>query len=208
LYRTIGLGTRIFLGGGIGYVVWQGTQHNPTVKRKPNGTPQAGAGTLAVTGDLKQMKPNYLRGASFYGYGVSLIVGIGIPIPIVDEEMARFTAVRDEDIYTQIVDYSNAYPNLLPDTIGEVSYKELRSGVIIVNGKEVKTGSLSSYPKAVEIANELKRWIKKGAFLLTQPVAPLPDADSGITFKPLKDRPLFTPLHIGMIGNQAAPSSQ
>ena len=28
-YKTIGIGTRIFLGGGIGYVAWPGTQFNP-----------------------------------------------------------------------------------------------------------------------------------------------------------------------------------
>ena len=39
LYITIGLGTKIFLGGGVGYVAWQGTQHNPTAKRKSNDTP-------------------------------------------------------------------------------------------------------------------------------------------------------------------------
>jgi uncharacterized protein (DUF39 family) len=32
-YRTIGIGTRIFLGGGVGYVVYYGTQHDPEVKR-------------------------------------------------------------------------------------------------------------------------------------------------------------------------------
>ncbi|MBU1871268.1 MAG: homocysteine biosynthesis protein, partial [Candidatus Omnitrophica bacterium] len=38
-YKTIGIGTRIFLGGGIGYVSWHGTQHNPAVKRKNNAVP-------------------------------------------------------------------------------------------------------------------------------------------------------------------------
>jgi uncharacterized protein (DUF39 family) len=190
LYRTIGLGTRIFLGGGTGYVVWQGTQHNPAVKRKPNGVPQGPAGTLAVLGDLKQMRSSYLRGASFYGYGATLIVGIGIPIPILDETMVRFTAVRDEDIYTQIVDYSDAYPKRLPDSMGEVSYEELRGGRITLEGKEVPTSSLSSYPVALQIADELKEWIQKGEFLLTESVAPLPGAESGVVLQPMKDRPI------------------
>ena len=33
LYRTVGLGTRIFLGGAQGYVAWPGTQHLPLVAR-------------------------------------------------------------------------------------------------------------------------------------------------------------------------------
>src|SRR5512136_3165221 len=66
-YRTIGIGTRIFLGGGIGYVAWHGTQHNPSAKRKENGVPCVPAGTLALIGDLKQMKSEWLVGASFQG---------------------------------------------------------------------------------------------------------------------------------------------
>ncbi|MFH1442211.1 MAG: homocysteine biosynthesis protein [Candidatus Omnitrophota bacterium] len=189
-YKTIGIGTRIFLGGGIGYVAWQGTQHNPNVKRKENGVPEEPAGTLAVIGDLKQMKPEWLVGVSMLGYGASLCVGIGVPIPILNEEIVKYTAVRDEEIWTQIVDYSHAYPQLVKETLGEVNYAQLKSGVIKVHGKEVPTGSLSSYSKAQEIAGELKAWIKKGDFFLTEPVAALPQIESGYSFKPLKERPI------------------
>jgi uncharacterized protein (DUF39 family) len=189
-YKTIGIGTKIFLGGGLGYVVWHGTQHNPTVKRKDNGVPQAPAGTLAVIGDLKQMKPEWLLGTSMLGYGVTLTVGIGIPIPILDEEILKFTAIKDGEIYTQIVDYSQAYPQMAAGSLGEVNYAQLKSGKIVVRGKEVATGNLSSYAKAREISEELKSWIKKGDFLLTEPVAILPGAESGYTFKPLKERPI------------------
>ncbi|MBU1932547.1 MAG: homocysteine biosynthesis protein [Candidatus Omnitrophica bacterium] len=189
-YKTIGIGTRIFLGGGTGYVAWQGTQHAPTVKRKPTGIPQAPAGTLAVIGDLKEMSPDYLAGATFQGYGVTLTVGIGVPIPVLNEEILKFTAVKDEEIWTQIVDYSDAYPNCKPGSLGEVNYSQLKSGKIQVKGKEVPTGALSSYSKAVEIAGALKEWIQKGKFLLTEPVAPIPGAESGLTFKALKERPV------------------
>jgi len=189
-YRTIGIGTKVFLGGGVGYVAWQGTQHNPTVKRKDNGIPQAPAGTLALIGDMKQMKPEWLVGTSMTGYGATLTVGVGVPIPIIDEEMARFTAVKDEEIFTQVVDYSNAYPNMIPGSLGEVNYAKLKSGSIVVNGKKVPTASLSSYLKAKEIAGKLKEWIERGKFLLTKPVAPIPGVESGLAFKPLKERPI------------------
>lgn len=189
-YKTIGIGTKIFLGGGIGYVAWQGTQHSPTVKRKDTGIPQAPAGTLAVIGDLKQMSPDYLVGATFQGYGVTLTVGIGVPIPILNEEICKFTAVKDEDIWTQIVDYSEAYPNCIPGSLGEVNYKQLKSGKISVKGKDVPTGALSSYSKAVEIAEKLKGLIRDGEFLLTEPVAPISGAESGVSFKALKERPI------------------
>ena len=187
-YKTIGVGTRIFLGGGIGYVAWHGTQHNPTVKRKDNGVPQAPAGTLAVIGDLKQMKSEWLLGTSMLGYGVTVTVGIGVPIPILDEETLKYTAIKDEEIYAQVVDYSQAYPQMVPGSLSEVNYAQLKSGKIVVQGKEVPTGNLSSYSKAREIAQELKSWIKKGDFLLSESVAPLPAAESGYTFKPLKER--------------------
>lgn len=187
-YKTIGLGTRIFLGGGLGYVSWNGTQHSPCGARGENGVPLGGAGTLTVLGDLKQMKPQWLRGTSFLGYGSTLTVGVGIPIPILDEEMLRYTAVKDEDIYAPIVDYSHDYPNATGKTLGAVSYAQLKSGLIEVNGQEVATAPLSSYVKAREIAETLKNWIQKGEFLLTEPVQPLPSADAGISMKMLQEK--------------------
>jgi uncharacterized protein (DUF39 family) len=189
-YKTIGIGTKIFLGGGVGYVAWQGTQHNPAVLRSDNGVPRRPAGTLAVIGDLKQMKPQWLVGTSMLGYGCTITVGIGVPIPILSEEILRYTAVRDEDILAPIVDYAEAYPQRQPDILGETSYAQLKSGKIMIREKEVPTASLSSYAKAVEIAQTLKEWIKRGEFLLTEPVAPLPGVEAGITFKPLEERPL------------------
>lgn len=190
LYKTIGIGTRIFLGGGTGYVAWQGTQFNPSVPRTEKGVPKCGAGTLAVIGDLKQMKPRWLVGTSFLGYGVTLTVGIGIPIPVLNEEILRYTLVTDADILAPVVDFAEAYPQRKPDILAEVSYAELKSGKITIAGKEIPTASLSSYPRAVEIANILKQWIMRGDFLLTEPVAALPGPESGIKLKGLEERPL------------------
>ena len=118
----------------------------------------------------------------------ALSVGLGIPIPILSEEILRYTTVTDADIFAAVVDYSDAYPHLKPDVLAEVSYAQLKSGKIMVKGKEVPTASLSSYPRAVEIATTLKSWITKGEFLLTQPVAPLPGIESGVKFKMLEER--------------------
>lgn len=187
-YKTIGIGTRLFLGGGTGYVAWQGTQHNPNALRGENGVPKRGAGTLAVIGDLKQMKSQWLRGISMQGYGATMAVGIGVPIPVLSEEILKYTTVTDAEIFAPIVDYSDAYPQRKPDVLGEVSYAQLKSGNIEVRGKKVPTSSLSSYPKAVEIAQELKAWIQQGEFTLTEPVAPLPGTEAGIVLKGLEER--------------------
>jgi len=189
-YKTIGIGTRIFLGGGTGFVAWQGTQYNPSVPRTEKGIPKEGAGTLAVIGDMKQMSPRWLVGASVQGYGCSLTVGIGVPIPILDEEVLRYTLVTDADIVAPVIDYSDAFPQLKPDKLGEVNYAELKSGKIKIKGKDVPTASRSSYPKALEIADILKDWIKQGKFFLTSPVEKLPGAESGVRVRPLKERPI------------------
>jgi uncharacterized protein (DUF39 family) len=176
-YKTIGIGTKIFLGGTQGYIAWPGTQHNPNVKRGKNGVPREGAGTIATIGDLKEMTPDWLVGASMLGYGVSLYVGIGIPIPVLNEEMARYTAIKDEDICTQIYDYSMDYPKGVLKSLGEVNYKELRSGEITLNGARIVTGPLSSYFKAREIAHILKEWIERGDFILGEPQQQLPSVN-------------------------------
>jgi uncharacterized protein (DUF39 family) len=173
-YKTIGIGTRIFLGGAQGFVAWPGTQHNPNVERGKNGVPRGGAGTIATIGNLKEMSPEWLVGASVLGYGVSLFVGVGIPIPILNEEMARCTAVKDEDIHTRIYDYSMDYPKGEDKVIGEVNYRELKSGSITLGGKTIPSAPLSSYLKAREIAWILKEWIERGDFLLGEPQQLLP----------------------------------
>ncbi|MBC7231490.1 MAG: homocysteine biosynthesis protein [Actinobacteria bacterium] len=174
LFRTIGIGTRIFLGGGVGYVVWHGTQHNTAVPRGPGGAPTRPAGTISVIGDLKGMNPRYLTGYSILGYGASLAVGIGIPIPVLDEEVIRAAAVRDEDLVAPVVDYSIDYPQGTGRVLGEVTYAQLKSGSIDLEGKEIPTAPLSSYSRAREIAETLKDWIARGRFLLGEPVELLP----------------------------------
>jgi len=171
-YRTIGIGTRIFLASTEGYVSWYGTQHNPTVERTAKGVPIGAAGTLAVIGNLKEMSTDYLRACTFHRYGVSIFIGIGIPIPVIDEEMVEFLRVKNEDIYTEIIDYSVQRRN--KPSYGKVNYAELRSGKIKINGKSVQTAPMSSYYKALEISNVLKNRIKGGKFSLTKFAAPIP----------------------------------
>ena len=177
-YQTIGVGTRIFLGGGYGYVTWRGTQHNPHAPRHDNGVPVKPAGTIMVQGDLKQMTSEWLRGVSILGYGSSLAVGLGIPIPVLNSEMAAHTGVSDSELFTQVVDYGHDYTNGIGRSYGEVSYAQLKSGEIVVNGKNVKTAPLSSMVKARAIAEILKKNISEGRFQLNKPAELLPDGRS------------------------------
>jgi len=144
------------------------------VRRNQRGVPTAPAGTLWVMGDLKKMSPKWLVGASLQGYGCSISVGLGVPIPILNEDMAKYTAVSDDQIVTQIIDYGKDYPNGQSKSLGKVTYAQLKSGSIEFNGKTVPTVPLSSVVKAREIADILKKKISKGSFLLGEPQFTLP----------------------------------
>jgi len=184
-YRTIGVGSRIFVAGAPGYVAWEGTQHNPHTDRDGHGVPVRPAGTLAVIADLKQASPEYFAAATFTGYGVSSFMGIGVPIPVLDEDIAVTLALTDADITATVYDYSvqrRSRPSL-----GTVSYAELRSGTIEIDGKTVRTGPISSLPKARAIAAELKRWITEERFALAEPVQLLPQVGAPGT-RPLEIR--------------------
>lgn len=167
-YRAIGIGTRIFLGGAQGFVVWEGTQFNPGVPRTPEGVPKRPAGSIAVIGDLKQMSPEWIKGLTFTRYGSSLGVGIGVPIPILDEEMAKTCAVTNEQIVTAVFDYSQ--PTRSRTVLREVNYAELRAGEIDIKGKKVPTSSLSSLYKARQISQILKNQVIKGEFMIEKPI--------------------------------------
>jgi uncharacterized protein (DUF39 family) len=168
--RTIGMGTRIFLGGTTGYVSWYGTQFKTDSELNEHGVPVSNAATLAVIGDASRMDTSFIKAAYYEKYGVSMFVGIGIPIPVLDEEMAARVMIRNEQITTRILDYGDPeHPEL-----GRISYDKLMSGEIELNQKKIKTSSLSSIYKAREIAGILKKQLMAGSFMLSEPVEKFP----------------------------------
>ncbi len=179
--RTIGIGTRIFLGGAEGQVAWNGTQFNTSKPRNEHGVPLSGAATLALIGNAKEMNSSFIKGAYFEKYGTTLFVGVGIPIPVIDEDIASSVSIKNREIETTIYDYS------LPDcpALGKTNYEELRSGRIILNGRGIRTAPLSSLKKAREIAEITKTWINNKEFYLATPSASLPS--EGIV-QPLRTR--------------------
>ena len=168
---TIGMGTHIFLGGGEGYVTWQGTQFNTTAK-EINGVPISGSRTLALIGDMKQMDARYVRGLDIAGYGTSLAIGVGIPIPVLNADIIKRAAISDEEIIGCMIDYSVTSKSR--PVLAQYNYAQLRSGTIEYEGRTIRTSSLSSYWGAKKVAAELKDWIEKGEFLLTVPSVMLP----------------------------------
>lgn len=180
--RTIGLGTRIFLCGAVGYVTWNGTQFCTSKPVNEYGVPIGNARTIAVVGDLKEMSSRYLRGAYVEKYGVTMYVGIGIPIPVLDEDLAHRVSIRNEQIETNVVDYGTG-----GQVLGRTNYAALHSGWIEVAGHRVRTAPLSSLARAREIAGVLKGWIENGSFLLTEPVRAMP---SEASLKGLEEKPV------------------
>jgi L-aspartate semialdehyde sulfurtransferase len=169
--ELIGIGTRIFLGGGVGYVAWEGTQHFPLQKRLPNRTPIGPAATLALIGDAKQMQARWVRGCFFKSYGPSLMLGVGIPLPVLHEEVVARCAVQDQELAAPIMDFS--IPRRVRPTFGLVSYAQLKSGRITIEGKPVRVAPLASIYLSRQVALELKQWITSGEFTLTEAVAPI-----------------------------------
>lgn len=168
----VGVGTRIFLGGGVGYVAWEGTQHFPLQKRLPNQTPIGPAATLALIGDAKQMSAQWVRGCYFKSYGPSLMLGVGVPLPVLTETVVARCAVQDKDLVAPVVDFS--IPRRVRPTFGLVSYAQLKSGRLTIDGKTVRVAPLASMAFSRQVAQELKAWIEAGTFELTEAVAPIP----------------------------------
>jgi uncharacterized protein (DUF39 family)/CBS domain-containing protein len=177
-FETVGIGTRIFLCGAQGYIIGEGMQHDP----------MNNLGTLMVRGDLRGMSEEFLKPAVFHKYGTTLYVGIGIPIPILNEDMAISTGISDAEIMTDVIDYG--VPRRSRPILRRVSYEELKSGSIKIDKKEVRTSPLSSYFMAKRVADELKRWVERGEFFLSQPVEKLPTDTKFKPMKQTKERPV------------------
>ncbi|MCA1904142.1 MAG: homocysteine biosynthesis protein [Cyanobacteria bacterium KgW148] len=170
---AIGIGTKIFLGGGVGFIAWEGTQHYPLQKQLPNQTPIGPAATVALIGDAKQMDQEWVKGCHFRNYGNSLMIGVGVPIPITDYKTLASIITQDEDIVAPIIDFS--IPRRVRPSFGLVSYAQLKSGQITVNDTKVRSAPVASISRSEQVASHLKDWIMAGNFTLTEPVAPLPE---------------------------------
>lgn len=173
-FKTIGLGTRIFLGGTQGFVVWPGTQFHTTKPKNEFGVPVSNAATIAVMGNLKEMSADYIQAAYYEKYGVSMFVGIGIPIPVLNADIAKRVSINNNQIETSVLDYGTVGTPKL----GQVTYEQLRSGFIKVKGKKIRTAPVASLSKARKIADELKTWLLNGDFEVSKPVQMFPQNTS------------------------------
>ncbi|HHN81948.1 MAG TPA: methanogenesis marker 16 metalloprotein [Methanomicrobia archaeon] len=115
LLSTIGVGTRILLNGGRGYVIGQGTRSTP---EKPN---------LSVYGDLRGMESKYMGGFKT-SKTPECITSVAVPIPVTETTMP-YLRVFDDDIELPIAEIHNRIPfasgtygDVWQDTDHEVRY--------------------------------------------------------------------------------------
>lgn len=121
-YRTIGLGTRIFLGGAVGYVAGHGTEHNSARERLPNGVPLGGAAMLSVTGNLKEMSPDYIQAAVYRKVWRQPVCRHRCADAGAGHRYGALPGSRDADIYTGLVDYG--VPRRARPVLAKVSYAD------------------------------------------------------------------------------------
>ena len=101
------------------------------------------------------------------------MLGVGVPIPVLNAEIVAKCGVQDKHIVAPIVDFS--IPRRVRPTFGLVSYEQLKSGKIKIEGKTVRVAPLASIYRSRQVAIELKAAIDRGEFLLTEAVAKLPN---------------------------------
>jgi uncharacterized protein (DUF39 family) len=99
-------------------------------------------------------------------------VGVGVPLPVLNEDVVNCCAVQDKDVVAPVVDFS--IPRRVRPTFGLVSYAQLKTGRITIEGKSVRVAPLASIFLSRQVAVELKQWIERGEFTLTEPVASIP----------------------------------
>ena len=172
--RTIGIGTRIFLGGaprlcGLG---GHPVQDQFAVK---NGVPVARPAHLAVIGDLKQMSSEFVRALNFKNYGVSLGRRPRRPDPDTGRGRDALRLGPGRPDLRSGARLCHPIQDPQADPRGQLRRASLREHRDQRQEGQDLLAVLVREGKAV--AETLKKQIAKGEFLLTQAVAPLPEGE-------------------------------
>ncbi len=181
--ELIGIGTKIWIAGSSGLIVGHGSSHNPCQKRNEYGIPVGPGITLSAVADIQSMNPKWIRGGFIKSFGPVLYIGIGIPIPVLNEKVAKYISITDDNIHSTIVDFS--IPRRTKPTFGQCTYSELRTSTVMINKKPTLSAPLSSMALALEVCNELKKLILQKDFLLSEKIIPL---DLDVELKKLDSR--------------------
>ncbi len=95
--RVIGVGTRILLNGGVGYIMGTGTR---STGQKPN---------ISVFADMKSMVPE-MMGGFVTSLGPECSTSVAIPIPVLDDAILRNLLVTNDQIPLPVADVRDRVP--------------------------------------------------------------------------------------------------
>jgi putative methanogenesis marker 16 metalloprotein len=95
--KTMGMGTRILVNGGIGYIVGSGTRSSA---KKPN---------ISIVADMKGMDPRFMGGFKTSA-GPECLTSIAIPIPVLNHDVLENLKVLDEDIPLPVAEIHSREP--------------------------------------------------------------------------------------------------
>ena len=167
----LGPGSPVLVGGAIGWVVGSGSAHQPQPRRLPSGHARSPGAVAAVSVDLQDLDPRWLRAAYFEGHGSGLLVAIAAPVPLLNGTIARQAAATDEELEAPVLDIS--IPRRIKPSFGAVTYSALKAGSIQVEDRLIPAAPAHSPRLATAMAAELVARLVDGSFPLRLPLQPL-----------------------------------
>jgi uncharacterized protein (DUF39 family) len=167
----LGPGSPVLVGGAIGWVIGSGSAHQPQPRRLASGHARSPGATAAVSVDLQELDPRWLRAAYFEGHGSALLVAIAAPVPLLNASIAIQAAATDEELEAPVLDIS--IPRRIKPSFGGVPYSALKAGQIEVDGRLIAAAPAHSPRLAAAMASELVARLVDGRFPLRLPLQPL-----------------------------------
>jgi len=167
----LGPGSPVLVAGALGWVSGPGSGHQPHPRRLESGHARSPGAVAALTVELQDLQPQWLRACFFEGHGSALLVAIAAPVPLVNLEVARQAAVPDSALEAPVLDFS--IPRRIRPSFGPVPYGQLLAGQIPVDGHWLRCAPAHSPRLAASIAGELVGQLQEGRFPIRLPLAPL-----------------------------------
>ncbi len=164
----LGPGSPVLVGGAIGWVIGSGSSHQPRPRRLASGHARSPGAVAAVSVDLQDLDPRWLRAAYFEGHGSALLVAIAAPVPLLNGTIASQAAVSDADLEAPVLDIS--VPRRIKPSYGGVPYSALKAGHILVDGHLIPAAPAHSPRLAAAMAAELVQRLMEDRFPLRLPL--------------------------------------
>jgi uncharacterized protein (DUF39 family) len=180
--RALGPGSPVLVAGAIGWVLGSGSGHQPQPRRQASGHARSPGAVAAVAVDLHGLDPHWLRPCHFEGHGTGLLVAIAAPVPLLNLTEAAWAATGPEALQAPVLDL--AIPRRVRPALGQVSYAELLTGRVEVQGRRLRCAPAHSPRLATSITERLISLLRAGDFPLRLPALPLGDRPGVVPLDP------------------------